>query len=489
MNFNRTLGGAAMAWVGFGLGAGSLMAADEETAAQLKAMKEQMTRFAEAIRDRDMRIEQLEKKVETLSLAPRPQRDAEAAASELDRALRNAGLSPEAAKPASTDIFNKQIGGANLRLIDVSIDILMAAGGSTERDESLGNLQGGGHDPRKRGFTLQNAELSLMAAVDPYFTAEAHIVYFIDPIEGETGVELEEAFATTSNLPWGLQVEAGHFFTEFGRMNPRHPHQWNWLDAPVINTRLFGPDGMRGTGFRVGWLTPLPWFSELHYGVQNAGGETMSSFLANDEFFGERPIGGLGFEDRDVRTTEDLVHLLRWHNLWEVSDELTASIGVSGLMGPNASGPDGDTLIYGADFLLKWRPKENERGWPFVVWQTELMKREYGVDPSNPAFITDELEDWGLYSELLVGFTKGWAAGVRYDYATGSGDSVGGRDADPFRDDRHRISPILIWQVTEFSRLRLQYNYDEADHLESGHAHSVWFGLEVMFGAHPAHTY
>lgn len=489
MNHYRFLGGAAMAWIGLGLGGGSLMAADDDTASQMKAMQERMMRFEEAIRDRDMRIQQLEKKVETLSIGPRPQRDAEAAASELDRALREAGLSTEAAKPASSDIFSKRIGGANLRLIDVSIDILMAAGGSTERDASLGNLQGGGHDPRKRGFTLQNAELSLMAAVDPYFTAEAHIVYFIDPIEGETVVELEEAFATTSNLPWGLQVEAGHFFTEFGRMNPRHPHQWNWLDAPVINTRLFGPDGMRGTGFRLGWLTPLPWFSELHFGVQNAGGETMSSFLANDEFFTERAIGGLAFEDRDVRASEDLVYLLRWHNSWEVTDELTASIGVSGLMGPNASGPDGDTLIYGGDFLLKWRPKQNERGWPFVAWQTEIMKREYGVDRSNAAFITGELEDWGLYSELLVGFTQGWAAGVRYDYATGSGDSVGGRDADPFRDDRHRISPILIWQITEFSRLRLQYNFDEADHLESGHAHSIWFGLEVMFGAHPAHTY
>ena len=38
-----------------------------------------------------------------------------------------------------------------LRLMDTSIDALFAAGGSTENDTELQNLQGGGHDP-KEGF-------------------------------------------------------------------------------------------------------------------------------------------------------------------------------------------------------------------------------------------------------------------------------------------------------------------------------------------------
>jgi hypothetical protein len=80
-------------------------------------------------------------------------------------------------------------------------------------------------------------------------------------------------------------------------------------------------------------------------------------------------------------------------------------------------------------------------------------------------------------------------AGLRYEWAGGSGDSVGGRENDPFRDNRQRLSPLLVWQLSEFSRLRLQYNRDWADHLKSGHADSVYMGLEVLFGAHPAHTY
>lgn len=88
-----------------------------------------------------------------------------------------------------------------LRLMDTSIDALFAAGGSTENDTELQNLQGGGHDPRKRGFTVQNVELSFRGAVDTYLTGEAHIIYFLDPLTSETRVELEETFMTTTSLP------------------------------------------------------------------------------------------------------------------------------------------------------------------------------------------------------------------------------------------------------------------------------------------------
>jgi hypothetical protein len=115
------------------------------------------------------------------------------------------------------------------------------------------------------------------------------------------------------------------------------------------------------------------------------------------------------------------------------------------------------------------------------------------VDDTDPDNIVElsaaTLRDWGLYTQLLYGFKPGWSAGVRYEYASGSGESVGGREADPFRDDRTRISPLLAWQPTEFTRLRLQYNYDRADHLASNDAHSVWMGVEFMLGAHPAHSY
>jgi hypothetical protein len=364
-------------------------------------------------------------------------------------------------------------------------------------DAALQVLQGSDHDPRKNGFTLQNVELSLTGAVDPYFNGEAHIVFFVDPFDGETVVELEEAFLTTQALPFGLQVKAGFFFTEFGLLNPTHPHAWHWQDQPVINTRFFGPDGMRQAGLRLAWLLPVPWASELFAGVQNANGETMASFLASEEFFDERAIAGRPFVHRSVKGPEDLLYLVRWENFWNLSPQTGAKLGVSAVFGPNASGPDGRTTIYGGDLKVRWRPANHFRGWPFLLWESEIMQRNYkadnvdGIDANDNPFSLPRqtLYDWGLYTQALYGFQYRWAAGLRFEYARGSGASVQGRDSDPFRDTRYRVSPLLVWHPSEFSRLRLQYNYDRADHLEQRDAHTVWLGIEFLYGAHPAHTY
>ncbi len=423
--------------------------------------------------------------------------------SALDRALRGLpsqrSVQPIVAAPAT--------GGMQFQLIDVSLDGLFAAGGSTERDDSLQSLQGGGHDPRKRGFTVQNVELSLQGAVDPYLDGEAHIIYFLDPIEGETVVELEECFFTTRSLPCGLQFEGGTFFTEFGRINPNHPHAWHWQDQPIINSRLFGPDGLRGPGVRLGWLVPVEWFSQVHVGVQNANGETTASFLANDEFFAERAIGGRPFTERDVRALNDLLYLARWENSWTACDnQVTWLVGASSLFGPNATGPDGVTEIYGIDLTRKWRPNQNQRGWPFLHWETELMVREYTADNftdlGDPLDATDDvllagsdLRDWGFYSQLLWGCTLRWGVGIRYEYVNGAGDSLddgfneAGRDDDPFRDSRHRVSPLVAFFPTEFSRFRFQYNYDHAEHIGGKDAHSFWLGAEFLFGSHPTHKF
>ncbi len=418
----------------------------------------------------------------------------------LDAAVAEAQAPAQPSAPTgqpSKDLFSLRAGSATLRLIDVSLVVDVAAGWSTENDRSLQTLQGGDHDPRRRGFTLQAAELALTGAVDPYFTAFANINYAIDPLAGDSKVELEEAYATTQSLPWGLQVKGGHYLTEFGLINPTHAHAWDWLDQPVVSTRFFGSDGMRAPGARLAWLTPLPWYSQFIVGVQDSNGETMASFLANGTLFAERPIGGRPFTDRGVSGLGDLAYSARWENSFDLSRDTTVKFGVSGAFGPNPTGPDGQTRIYGADLKLKWRPATSERGWPFVIWQSEVMARDYTADRffdnSDPANVIDlpgvTLHDWGFYTQLLYGFTPGWAAGLRYEYASGSGDSVGGRDSDPFRDDRQRISPLLVWQLSEFSRLRLQYNHDIADHLKGGHADSVWIGMEILFGAHPAHTY
>lgn len=438
------------------------------------------------------------------------------------RAARDeADARPEAPAPAtpSTALGSLSLGGgAKLQLLDLSFDLLAAAGGSGATDDQLEILQGGGHDPRQRGFTLQQAELSVKGAVDPYFTAESHLVYFIDS-EGESQFELEEAFATTMRLPFGLeehglQLQLGQFLTDFGRINAQHAHAWDWMDVPVINARLFGEDGMRAPGARLGWLLPLPWFSELHVGMQNAKGETMQSFLQSSEAAEQRPIGGRPFENPQVRSMADFAYLARWVNGVDLSDTVSAQLGLSGMHGPNASGPDGTTWLYGGDLVVKLRPLATDRGWPFLVFQSELMGRTYDADgfglcldagdcAASTLHVGDEtLHDWGFYAQLLWGFHRGWATGLRFERATASGDdfdldatladgtpAFSSPSQDPWRDDRMRLSPLLVFHPSEFSRIRLQANYDWTESPELSDALSIWAGIELLFGSHPAHGY
>jgi hypothetical protein len=363
--------------------------------------------------------------------------------------------------------------------LQLGLSGLFAGGGSSVDNDALENLQAGGHDPNRNGFTVQNVELTIGAAVDPYFNAQANIIFLIDA-EGETVVELEEAFFTTTGLPWGLQVKGGQFYTEFGRQNPLHPHAWSFVDQPVVLSRFFGGDGLRSQGARVAWLMPTDWYSELYLGLQNAAGETASNFLGEP---GES-IGGHTLIERDARNLGDLIASARWLNGFDLSETLSVNVGVSGVWGPNASGTSTDTAILGADLYLKWQPVRSQRGFPFASWHTELLQRRYEAgDAGDPT--QETLEDWGLFTKALWGIKPGWVAGLRWDYATAEGDT----SLDSLRDTRHRLSPNLTWYPTEFSKIRLQYNHDTFEHSPDGTADSLWLQFEFGLGSHTAHTF
>lgn len=362
-----------------------------------------------------------------------------------------------------------------LQLMDTSFDALFAAGGSTADESEILNLQGGGHDPKKRGFTIQNIELSFTGIVDPYFNLEAHIVHLLNP-QGGSETELEEAFATTTSLPHGLELKAGQFFTEFGRLNPTHPHTWGFVDQPVVNTRMFGGDGMRGPGVRLSWLMPEKWYSELFLTVQNANGETMTSFLSSQDPADN--FSGYPLQPSPVKTLGDVVYTPRWLNSFDVSPQTTINFGLSGAFGPNSTGSDNRTNIFGADIYVKHKRAVNEKGFPFWSWQTEYMKRNYEAGAAKT-----NLSDWGMYSQFLWGYSVYKVLGVRFDAAGGNGNST-----DPLRDKRTRFAIDHTWYPTEFSKLRLQYNYDKAGHLAKP-AHSFWVQAEFLIGKHSAHKF
>jgi hypothetical protein len=377
------------------------------------------------------------------------------------------------------------IAGGGKNYMNISFDGLFALAYSSARD--LDRVEVGDHDPQQRGFNARNIELAFDGAVDPYFEGFANIVFKLDN-DNETNVEVEEAFLQTTSLPFNLQLKGGQFFAAFGRINPTHPHTWDFADAPLVHGLLLGPDGLRGVGAQISWTLALPWYSQIIAAVQNGRGSTGFSFRNPGDdgiFFGRRTT------DREIRGLQDFVWIPRWENSFNLSDTQTVLIGASGAFGSNETGANSRTQIYGGDFLYKWKSSHAEGGFPFVKWQTEVMYRRFeagrGINESFP--VAETFHDWGMYSQILWGFRKGWVVGVRGDYY----DAEDSRFTDDFeRQSRSRISANLTWYPTEFSKIRLQYNHDFIDDtffLAGRDVDSVFLQFEFILGAHGAHKF
>jgi hypothetical protein len=267
---------------------------------------------------------------------------------------------------------------------------------------------------------------------------------------------------------------------------------WAFLDQPVINTRIFGAHGMRGVGLRLSWLMPIPWQSEFFAGAQTATGERMISFLSNSsaDDIDQRP-----YQSRDVNGLDDFIFALRWAQSWKFAEKNSTSLGMSFVTGPNAAGINTYTQIYGVDYALSVAAQY----WS-LDFESEFLARNYHVDelfvsPGDLGALLGDflapsgtLRDYGFYSQLLLRWKQKYSAGVRFEAASGNDSGNSYREFDPTRDNRFRFSPLVIYKPTDFTRFRLQYNFDRADHLNTGVAHTFWLGMEFFYGGHSGHA-
>ncbi len=412
-------------------------------------------------------VRALEEKIASMTAAPSPPSPAE---------VSHSSPAPLAApEPQPLTLFRTQSAYMNVSL-DALFDI-----GTSSTPEVSGLLNLGDHDPSARGATLPNTEIVLEGAVDPYFKGLADIVWKLDE-KGETGVELEESYIVTTALPGHLSFKAGQWFTDFGRHNPRHPHQWDFVDLPLVLSRLFGPDGLRNPGVQVSWLAPTPFFLETRLTILNGVGETAWSFrnLESTDFHGRAGV------DRPVKSLGDLVYSPRIAASFELGPSNTLVLGATTALGPNSAGDDTGTSIYGFDVYWKWRPERAMKGFPFFSLQAEGTKRRYEVGEDPAAGLPAEtLRDDGFYAQCLWGFRPRWVLGLR-------GEAVGGdRGAFPdegvFRAGRTRLSTNLTWYPSEFSKLRFQYNRDSGRIV--GDQNSLWVQMEFLLGSHGAHKF
>jgi hypothetical protein len=102
------------------------------------------------------------------------------------------------------------------------------------------------------GLNIQEMELQLLSAVDPYFKAN-----IILALPGGEGIEVEEGFVTLTAIP-KLSINIGKFKNPFGRENLLHTHALLTIDKSLIGQRIFGGEGLNDMGLNAALLLPLP---------------------------------------------------------------------------------------------------------------------------------------------------------------------------------------------------------------------------------------
>src|SRR5919204_3795960 len=323
------------------------------------------------------------------------------------------------------------------------------------------------------GFTAQEVELAFSAIVDPYFKGEVYLT-----IPNLEGLEVEEAFVTTTSLPWNLQVKAGSFRSAFGRQNGQHLHVQDFTRRPLINAAFLGADGMRGPGVQVSWLAPLPFFFTLYGEALSLGGDPAGETGALPQ-----PVASVG-ADRGARPTlaAEAKAFFPLGETWSLYSGLSFASGKSpglSLGDAGSSGVGREAQLYGADVYLKWKPVNVSLGYESFAFQAEAILRHFGSGDS----LEDEW-DGGAYAQIVAQFARRWFLGIRGDVVGIPSSSVLAR--------AERVGLSLTFQGSEFSRVR---GYLEAEHATAPSsvflpqampqwAPAAYLQLEYSIGAH-----
>jgi len=318
----------------------------------------------------------------------------------------------------------------------------------------------GSRDIENDGFSLQEIELQFSSDVDAYFRAEATIALHQEHSEEEEGseeehshdfkIEPEEVFVETISIP-NFTIKLGKFYANFGKYNATHSHALPFIYRGKVQEDMFGEEGLAEVGLGVSFLAPTSWFSEV---------SVQALQPTNEDLFGD--------------SHHSMAYVLKWKNLWDLSDDLTLEWGISGLSFSNHShdsSSEDKTSLYGTDLTFKWRPIKDGKSSSFM-WSTEFIHKN---DKSGD----EHDKNGGITSFVRYQMAQRWYAQAQYEFL--------GLGKDEQKKDVNSYTALLAFIPTEFSSVRAQYDsiHDGADKPEN----RISLQLNISIGAHPAHVY
>lgn len=334
---------------------------------------------------------------------------------------------------------------------------------------------------REEGFGLGHTELNLSANIDDKFYGVLTAV--LESHSDETELLLEEGFIETLALPYGLNVRAGRFLSDFGYLNSQHMHSDSFVERPIAYRTFLGSH-YYDDGIRANIVLPTDLYVKL--AVEALNGDKMSSVEDGSEVgvytttlklgddFSESSSWQFGLsylrnENGKVKEFEDYEH-------GHEEEEHDHSHGAV-VTGSN---------LYGADFVWKWAPDGNYKYRNFTL-TAEYMLLDGVVDSKfkDDAESPDDLSAY--YVSGVYRFNPIWSAGVRY----GEAESYDGHAHGDYMHftalEDKEFDAMIAWDSSHFGTVRAQYSRVEDQDSEADNVFTVQYVM--TFGAHGAHAF
>ncbi|PYJ08744.1 MAG: hypothetical protein DME25_00735, partial [Verrucomicrobia bacterium] len=328
-----------------------------------KQQREARESFEKMLREQQAQIEALKKQIEAAKTnvppAPMTAEEAKELNAKVDQVV-------EAQKKVRPSEFNPAIG-----LVGETIFSYRSKG-----SDATGSDRPGGFDVNQR-----SVELNIAAAVDPFAKGYAVINASADSETGEASMGVEEAALQTTSLPWNLELKAGRFFGEFGKLSYIHDHELPFVNRPLALDQFVGGES-RTDGAQINWLLPVPHYVSLTTGF-GVG------------FGGDSPLNNPGAH----RALSGLNYFGRLSTYFDLTPDIQLETGISGLINPRTHDrggvdafvrPDGvpftenERRVAGLDLKVSYVPLRNNQ-FQRLDWGTEVLYSgsRYLYDPDG----------------------------------------------------------------------------------------------------------
>lgn len=341
----------------------------------------------------------------------------------------------------------------------------------SNKDKEIGGFQIGeeGESPDK-GFSLGESEINIGANVDDKFLA--NLTAAVVSEDGDDKIELEEAFIQTIGLPYGITATAGRMKPVFGYLNEKHAHTDEFADRP-LPYRVFLNNAYRDDGLQTAIVLPTDFYAEIGGGLYKGG-----YFPASSEGSGD------GAANAFIKFGGDITDNQAW------------LAGFSYLYAKSNKGRESDDIVfkgkdnlYGLSLKYTYAPSGNNKESELAIQGEYLFRNEKGkYNIEDAGFKQYNNNSSGWYLQGTYKFLTNWKVGYRY--AQMRPDDVPNSFKDtPLDSQGHKPemhSLMAEWNNSEFSRIRLQYNYDKTSKKDDN---QIVLEYTVSFGAHGAHSF